>query len=30
MLKEVMEGIAPELDIALKVDVSIGKTWGEL
>lgn len=30
MLKEVMEGIAPELDIALKVDVRTGKTWGEL
>jgi len=30
VLKRVMEGIAPELEIALKVDVHIGDTWGEL
>lgn len=30
LLKETMETIAPELDISLKVDVSVGKTWGEL
>ena len=30
LLKDVMETIAPELHIALKVDVHSGKTWGEL
>ncbi len=29
-MKRVMEAVAPELDIALAVDVSIGKHWGEL
>lgn len=30
ILKETMESIAPELPIKLKVDVSIGKNWGEV
>lgn len=30
LLKTTMEQIAPELDISLQVDVSIGKNWGEL
>lgn len=30
ILKDVMESIAPELDIKLKVDVSVGSNWGEL
>ena len=30
LLKRVMENIAPELKIALKVDVHIGNTWGDL
>ncbi len=30
ILKNVMENIAPELDIALKVDVHVGDSWGEL
>ena len=30
ILKTTMEGIAPELDISLNVDVSVGKNWGEL
>jgi DNA polymerase-1 len=30
LLRSVMEGIAPDLGIKLKVDVSIGKNWGEL
>jgi DNA polymerase-1 len=30
ILKSVMENIAPDLGIKLKVDVSIGKNWGEL
>lgn len=30
ILKETMESVAPELPIALKVDVAIGKNWGEL
>lgn len=30
ILKETMESIAPELPIKLKVDVSVGKNWGEL
>lgn len=30
IMQTVMEDIAPELQIALKVDVAIGKTWGDL
>ena len=30
ILKETMEAIAPDLPIKLKVDVSIGKNWGEV
>lgn len=30
IMKNVMEGVAPELEINLKVDVSIGSNWGEL
>lgn len=30
MMKEIMENIYPELGVNLKVDVSIGKNWGEL
>ena len=30
LLKDVMESIAPELPIKLKVDVGVGKNWGEL
>ncbi|MBQ3321059.1 DNA polymerase I [Candidatus Saccharibacteria bacterium] len=30
ILKENMESVAPELDIKLSVEVSIGKNWGEL
>ena len=30
ILKSVMESIAPELPVKLKVDVGIGKNWGEL
>ncbi len=30
ILKSVMENIAPDLGIKLRVDVSIGKNWGEL
>ncbi len=30
LLKDVMENIAPDLDIKLKVDVHIGMNWGEL
>jgi DNA polymerase I len=30
ILKETMESIAPELPVKLKVDVGIGKNWGEL
>lgn len=30
ILKDTMESIAPDLPIKLKVDVSIGKNWGEL
>lgn len=30
ILKTTMEGIAPELGISLRVDVSTGKNWGEL
>ena len=29
-IKQIMEAVAPELAIHLKVDVSIGKNWGEL
>ncbi len=29
-LQKIMENIAPELDIKLKVDVGIGNNWGEL
>lgn len=30
MMKETMESIKPDLGVKLKVDVSIGKNWGEL
>lgn len=30
ILRSVMEGVAPELPIKLKVDIHIGKNWGEL
>jgi len=30
ILREVMENIAPEISIKLKVDVKIGNNWGEL
>ena len=30
LLQDIMENIAPELQIALKVDVHVGTTWGEL
>lgn len=30
LLVDVMENIAPQLGITLKVDVSVGKNWGEL
>lgn len=30
LLKETMEGIYPQLGVHLRVDVSIGKNWGEL
>lgn len=30
ILKETMEGIAPDLGIKLKVDVHVGKNWGEV
>jgi len=30
ILQNVMENIAPQLGVKLKVDVSIGKNWGEL
>lgn len=30
ILKDSLENIAPELNIKLKVDVSIGKSWGDL
>jgi len=29
-MKEIMEGVAPELAVKLEVEVSIGKNWGEL
>lgn len=30
LLKRIMEGVAPELKIALKVDVHVGNSWGDL
>jgi DNA polymerase-1 len=30
ILKDTMESIAPDLPIKLKVDVSVGKNWGEV
>ncbi len=30
ILREKMESVAPELGVKLKVDVSVGKNWGEL
>lgn len=30
LLKDTMEGVAPELQVSLSVDVSTGKNWGEL
>lgn len=30
ILKREMEGVAPELDVKLAVDVTVGKNWGEL
>ncbi|HRJ06728.1 MAG TPA: DNA polymerase I [Candidatus Saccharibacteria bacterium] len=30
ILKDTMEAVAPELPIKLKVDVSVGKNWGEV
>lgn len=30
LLREVMESIAPDLGVKLKVDISIGNNWGEL
>ena len=30
LLKQEMENVAPELVVKLKVDVSVGKNWGEL
>jgi len=30
ILKETMEGIAPDLGIKLRVDVSVGENWGEI
>ena len=30
LLQSEMEAVAPELDIKLAVDVSIGQNWGEL
>lgn len=30
ILRETMEGVAPELKIKLAVDVTSGKNWGEL
>ncbi len=30
ILQETMEGVAPELDIKLAVEVMVGKNWGEL
>ncbi len=30
ILREEMENVAPELPVKLKVDISVGKNWGEL
>ena len=30
LLKTIMEGVAPELNISLKVDVHSGTSWGDL
>lgn len=30
IMKETMESIAPDLGISLKVDVHVGKNWGEV
>ncbi len=30
ILKREMESVAPELDIKLAIEVTIGKNWGEL
>ena len=30
ILKETMEGVAPELEIKLAVDVTSGRNWGEI
>ncbi len=30
LMKKTMENIYPELGVNLRVDVSIGKNWGEL
>jgi len=30
ILRDVLENIAPELNVKLKVDINIGKSWGEL
>jgi DNA polymerase-1 len=30
ILRDVLENIAPELKIKLKVDINVGKNWGEL
>lgn len=30
LMKRVMEGVAPELEVKLEVEVSVGKNWGEL
>jgi DNA polymerase I-like protein with 3'-5' exonuclease and polymerase domains len=30
MMKQTMENIYPELGVKLRVDISTGKTWGEL
>ena len=30
ILKQEMEGVAPELKVKLAVDVTVGKNWGEL
>ena len=30
IMREVMEGVAPELGVKLAVDVKTGKNWGEV
>ena len=30
ILREVMEGVAPELPVKLAVDVEMGRNWGEV